>query len=168
MHLFGQHALELLIDYPALAKIYSIITERARKGVIVNLFGKSITATAAAVTLAVGMLATASPAGAATEPSTPEPTAWGMVAIDVDPSSSVTTMAVKDVGGGTWNYGSTITDTGKKRCYSYYFHGSKQHSATAKIGSNSLKAAAAPGKSAMATAVAGVAYTCYAYWAVYD
>ncbi|MEU5145122.1 lactococcin 972 family bacteriocin [Streptomyces sp. NPDC021139] len=70
-------------------------------------------------------------------------------------------MAVKDVGGGTWNYGSTITDKGKKRCYSYYFHGSKQHSATAKIGSDSLKAAAVAGKSAMATVEAGVAYTCF-------
>ncbi|MYS72747.1 hypothetical protein GTY88_20340 [Streptomyces sp. SID5926] len=133
-----------------------------------KLLGKSLTTAAAAATLAAGMLATAAPAGAATEPTTPKPIASGMIAFDVDPSSSVTTMAVKDVGGGTWNYGSTITNKGKKRCYSYYFHGSHQHSATAKIGGGSYKVLANAGKSAMATKEAGVAYTCYAYWAVYD
>ncbi|MBV7698375.1 lactococcin 972 family bacteriocin [Streptomyces sp. TRM70350] len=87
-----------------------------------------------------------------------------MVAIKVDPSSrSVTPATTKDVGGGTWTYGTELV-SGGKRCYSYYFHGSKLHKATARIANAERNAAEPGGRTARASATAGAAYTCYAYW----
>ncbi|MBG0853641.1 lactococcin 972 family bacteriocin [Streptomyces spinoverrucosus] len=116
---------------------------------------------AAAAALTTGVLAPATSASAAT----PQPKDWGMVAIKVDPSSrSVTPMTTKNVGGGTWTYGTEITADGK-RCYSYYFHGSKLHRASVTIAGGTSRAAESPGHTARATRTAGAAYTCYAYWA---
>ncbi|WP_158697339.1 lactococcin 972 family bacteriocin [Streptomyces hokutonensis] len=58
--------------------------------------------------------------------------------------------------------------TDGKRCYSYYFHGSKGHSATAKIADGQDYAHAASGVTAKAGTTAGAAYTCYAYWSKDD
>ncbi|MFE5036438.1 lactococcin 972 family bacteriocin [Streptomyces sp. NPDC056683] len=120
--------------------------------------------TAAAVTVAAaGVLAPATPASAATS----QPVG-GMAVIRVDPSSSTVAPATtKDVGGGTWTYGTELTADGK-RCYSYYFHGSKNHTATAKIGNAEQKVANAAGYSAKASATAGAAFTCYTYWGIID
>ncbi len=62
---------------------------------------------------------------------------------------------------------STLMTDGK-RCYSYYFHGSKGHSATAKIADGQDYAHAASGVTAKAGTTAGAAYTCYAYWSKDD
>jgi lactococcin 972 family bacteriocin len=91
-----------------------------------------------------------------------------MAVIEVDPSSrTVEPATTKDVGGGVWTYGTEIV-TGGKRCYSYYFHGSKQHSATAKIAGSQTKAVEAAGRTAKASRTAGAAYQCYTYWGVFD
>ncbi|MFE4966325.1 lactococcin 972 family bacteriocin [Streptomyces sp. NPDC056660] len=124
---------------------------------------KRLTVVAAAAAIAAGVLTPAAPASAAT--SQPQ---GGMVVIKVDPSSSsVTPATTKDVGGGTWTYGTELTTEGKL-CYSYYFHGSKNHTATAQIANAKQKVANSAGYSAKARAVAGSAYTCYAYWGIID
>lgn len=128
---------------------------------------KLLAFTAAAVTLTAGAFITATPANAASAwPSEwgPEPAEWGVVAIEVNPSSKlVTPMASKDVGGGTWTYGTELVKDGK-RCYSQYFHGSKGHAARAKIANGSDYDHANAGVTAKASSTAGAAYTCYTYW----
>ncbi|MEU6572415.1 lactococcin 972 family bacteriocin [Streptomyces sp. NPDC046805] len=121
--------------------------------------GKSFTFAAATAALAAGVLAPATSAGAAVA----QPKS-GVVAIKVDPSRpSVKT--TKDVGGGSWTYGYELT-TGGKRCFSYYFHGSKMHHATAKIANASTSAYGFAGQTAKASRTAGAAYECYAFWSV--
>ncbi|WP_158073111.1 lactococcin 972 family bacteriocin [Streptomyces kebangsaanensis] len=120
----------------------------------------------ASVAVAAGILA--SPASAATFPPPPEMgdvSEWGMVEITADASSPVTTQTTKDVGGGSWTYGTEIV-AGGKRCYSYYFHGTYLHRATAEIAGGSHTAGANPGVTAKASKTAGAAWTCYAYWGV--
>ncbi|WP_406008388.1 lactococcin 972 family bacteriocin [Streptomyces sp. NBC_00637] len=123
---------------------------------------------AASVAVAAGTLA--SPASGAT-PQPPKELGnvkeWGMVEIKVEPTSLVSPATSKDVGGGTWTYGTEVV-TGGKRCYSYYFHGSKLHNATAKIGNGSHKVGEVAGKTAKASRTAGAAYTCYAYRGITD
>lgn len=120
---------------------------------------KPLTLAAVTAALTVGVLIPATPAGAATH----QPT-HGMVAIKV-PSSGVSAKTTKDVGGGSWTYGYELT-TGGKRCFSYYFHGSKKHHATAKIALGSNTAYAFGGTTAKASRTAGAAYECYAFWSV--
>ncbi|MFJ4980456.1 lactococcin 972 family bacteriocin [Streptomyces coeruleorubidus] len=124
-----------------------------------KLLGKPLTFAAATAALAAGILAPATPASA----ETPQPEEWGMVAIEVDPSSPVTVKEVELVGGGTWSYGSELTAKGK-RCWSHYFHANRKHSATAKIGGFENKATASAGNTAKASEEWGAAYKCYAYW----
>jgi hypothetical protein len=132
---------------------------------------KSFIITAAAAALTVGVLMPAAPASAApTWPAElgPEPAEWGVVDIEIDPSSTqVTPKTTKDKGGGTWTYGTEVVADGK-RCYSYYFHGSKGHSATVKIASVGDYDHAAAGTSAKASRTAGAVYTCHAYWSKDD
>ncbi|MDX3574395.1 lactococcin 972 family bacteriocin [Streptomyces sp. ID05-47C] len=133
-----------------------------------KVIGRSIAIMAAGAAMATGILA--SPASAAA-PQPPKElgnvSEWGMVAIEVDPSSDVTAQTTDDVGGGTWTYGTEITTAGK-RCYSYYFHGSKDHKATAKIAGSSYTDTALAGTSAKASKTAGTAYTCYTYWGLLE
>lgn len=123
--------------------------------------GKSLTLLAASAALTAGAIAPAAPAIAAT----PQPTS-GMVVIKVDPNDRTLTPATTvDAGGGSWTYGTELV-TGGKLCYSYYFHGSKQHHSTATIAGASNSYYAAAGKTSYAEKTAGAAYTCYAYWSV--
>ncbi|MFJ8606349.1 lactococcin 972 family bacteriocin [Streptomyces sp. NPDC093675] len=136
-------------------------SDMGRKFDTVKLLGKSLTFAAASAALAAGFVAPATPAGAAT----PQPTS-GMVTIKVDPSSrTVVPATTVDVGGGSWTYGTELV-TGGKRCYSYYFHGSKLHHATAIIADAQNSAYQPGGYTAKASATAGAAYTCHAYWSV--
>ncbi|MFF5968002.1 lactococcin 972 family bacteriocin [Streptomyces collinus] len=127
-----------------------------------------MTVVAASAAVVAGALA--SPASGAT-PQPPKELGnvkeWGMVEIKVDPNSPVAPATTKDVGGGTWTYGTELVADGK-RCYSYYFHGSKLHNATAKIGAGSIKVGEKAGKTAKASKVGGGAFTCYTYWGVTD
>ncbi|MGW5676038.1 lactococcin 972 family bacteriocin [Streptomyces sp. NPDC003860] len=123
---------------------------------------KSIAFAAATAALTAGTLVPAASASAASAQS--EGKEWGMVAIPIDPDSSVTPMTVKEVGGGTWSYGTAVTSSGYKRCYSNYIHPTVRHSATAVLASGTDKTWANAGVWANASVVAGHAYTCYAYW----
>lgn len=128
-----------------------------------KLLGKSLTFAAASAALAAGVLNPATSASAAT----PQPTQWGMATIKVDPSSPSVAETTKGVGGGTWTYGTEMV-SGGKRCYSYYFHGSKSHGATAVIAGGTTKAVEFAGRTAKASRTAGAAYTCQTYWSVFD
>ncbi|MGW5676037.1 lactococcin 972 family bacteriocin [Streptomyces sp. NPDC003860] len=123
---------------------------------------KSIAFAAAAAALTAGTLVPAASASAASAQS--EEKEWGMVAIPIDPDSSVTPMTIKEVGGGTWSYGTQVTSSGYKRCYSNYLHGSVRHSSTAVLANGTHKDWADAGSVSNASVVAGHAYTCYAYW----
>ncbi|MFF9496341.1 lactococcin 972 family bacteriocin [Streptomyces flaveolus] len=129
-----------------------------------KVFGRALAVSAAAAALAAGALAPATPASAAA----PQPKEWGVVTITVDPSSdSVTPMTVKEVGGGTWSYGTSISSTGLKLCYSNYVHPDQYHSSSAVIASATAKDYADAGAWSRASVSNGHAYTCYAYWAKY-
>ncbi|MFD7438186.1 lactococcin 972 family bacteriocin [Streptomyces sp. NPDC059861] len=86
-----------------------------------------------------------------------------MAVIKVDPNSRAASSTTEDVGGGTWTYGTEITADGK-RCFSYYFHGTKLHKATAKIGNGESNSAQPGGITARASLVRGASYTCYTFW----
>jgi len=68
---------------------------------------------------------------------------------------------VKNVGGGTWNYGRS-----GGHCWSHYVHPAKRHSATAIRGSTNRKIYASAGTWANSD-VYGGGGTCYAYWNTY-
>ncbi|MFD5445970.1 lactococcin 972 family bacteriocin [Streptomyces tendae] len=116
------------------------------------------------MTVAAG--AFASPASAAPQPPAflGDVSEWGMVEIKIDDTSSqVTPFTTKDVGGGSWTYGTKLTSSGKL-CYSYYFHGSENHKSTARIGDGQTTATNSAGYTSRAERTAGAAWTCYAYW----
>ncbi|XVV34928.1 lactococcin 972 family bacteriocin [Streptomyces sp. CA-100214] len=126
--------------------------------------GRFFAVMAASVTVAAG--AFVSPASAAPQPPAflGDVSEWGMVEIKVDDTSSqITPLTTKDVGGGTWTYGTKLVSNGKL-CYSYYFHGSENHKSTARIGNGQNTATNSAGYTSYAERVAGAAWTCYAYW----
>ncbi|GGR81231.1 hypothetical protein GCM10010252_19690 [Streptomyces aureoverticillatus] len=125
--------------------------------------GRTLAIAAASAATAAGVLA--APANAQ-EPQPPKElgsvSEWGMAKITIDAKSAQGTHQ-KDVGGGTWTYGYKLTSGGKK-CFSYYFHGSKYHSSTAKIADGKDVDVEQPGRTSKANLTAGAAYTCYTYW----
>ncbi|WP_143658524.1 lactococcin 972 family bacteriocin [Streptomyces sp. Tue6028] len=125
---------------------------------------KSVLFAAAAAALTAGaVIAPAASAGAAEL----KPAKSGMAVININSSlrSASGETHTKDVGGGSWTYGWELT-TGGKRCFSHYFHGSKMHHATARIGNAENKDYAFARQTAKASATAGSAYTCNAYWSL--
>ncbi|MEU7643125.1 lactococcin 972 family bacteriocin [Streptomyces huasconensis] len=134
---------------------------------------------------AAGTMATAGPSVAATPqplvytakssvappaqligPNGEKPTKWGVAAIPVAKSGSITPKATQSVGGGTWSYGTSAVISGKK-CYSNYIHPTKKHSASVAIASQTDKDIQAADIWANASAISGGAYTCHTYWGVY-
>ena len=129
-----------------------------------KIIGKRLALAATVVALTAAALAPASSASAQTL----RPKKWGMVAITVNPSSrSVTPKTVKDVGGGTWSYGTYTASDGEKVCYSNYVHPTKYHSSTAVLAGGSKKRYADAEAWSTASVTAGQVYTCYAYWGTY-
>lgn len=98
-------------------------------------------------------------------PNGEKPTEWGVVAIPVN-AKSMSPTASKNVGGGTWNYGTTVEWNGKG-CYSNYIHRTKKHSATVAIAGGTDKDIQNADIWAKAWLVGGGAYTCYTYWGTY-
>ncbi|OIJ96657.1 hypothetical protein BIV25_16980 [Streptomyces sp. MUSC 14] len=96
-----------------------------------------------------------------------QPAKSGMVVLNLNSSlrSASDETHTEDVGGGSWTYGFELT-SGGKRCFSYYFHGSKMHHATVRIANAENKAYGFAGQTAKASTTAGAAYTCKAYWSV--
>ena len=82
----------------------------------------------------------------------------------VTPNGVVQPQTVKNVGGGTWNYGSYLGVTHPKTCYSDYEHNTNYHSSTAIISASQDKEYASATYWSNASTWAGAAYTCYTYW----
>ncbi|QIC08265.1 bacteriocin [Brevibacillus sp. 7WMA2] len=78
-------------------------------------------------------------------------------------NSNVTPFAIKNVGGGEWDYG-TGTSGSQKHCWSHYNHPKNFHSSTAKVGTSTDKAYADAGKWSLADAYGPKDKTGYAYW----
>lgn len=73
---------------------------------------------------------------------------------------------VANVGGGTWNYG-TSTSGSTKSTWSNYVHNTKKHSSTAIIADKNVKVTKEKTVWSNASASANKSYTGYAYWATY-
>ncbi|WP_432104499.1 lactococcin 972 family bacteriocin [Streptomyces sp. bgisy091] len=125
--------------------------------------GKSFTLAVASVALAAGVIAPATTASA----ETPEPTG-GMLTLTFGEAGTVKPLTTEDKGGGVWTYGADTMVNGKKRCYSYYHHGTKMHTATAVMAGEKNKSAQPGGTTARAEITAGAAYTCQVYWGLID
>ena len=75
----------------------------------------------------------------------------------------------ENVGGGTWNHGSSLNlFPPGKHCYSEFVQPQYWHSATAIIGTHTSKVYQPAGNWANAAADGGLSETCYAYWAYYN
>jgi lactococcin 972 family bacteriocin len=74
---------------------------------------------------------------------------------------------IVNVGGGTWNYGTSYSFPVNKNVWSHYVHNSKYHSATAIGGSNNVKVFANSTFWANADTVCGAAESAAEYWATY-
>ena len=79
-------------------------------------------------------------------------------------TSGVTPLTTVNVGGGTWNYGSSSAGWNQKRCYSHYIHKTKRHSASVVIGSQEQTVYANAGQWARAERTGGWFDTCNTYW----
>lgn len=135
-----------------------------------------VVATAMATILAVGGGAAAHATTVAFASNSKKPSASGSAIapengeVTIDGATSgtgITPLAVVNVGGGTWNYGSAVAIWPPKTCWSNYVHSTKYHSSTAVIGQSNVKVYANAGSWSNANTWAGAAYTCYAYWATY-
>lgn len=95
------------------------------------------------------------------------PKEWGVVKLTMTASTGlVSPKTIVDAGGGKWSYGWYATTDGKY-CYSNYYHGDVWHGSTVKIAGGSYKSVVAPGDYSNAHMTAGMAYTCYTYYAKY-
>ncbi|MFF4015447.1 lactococcin 972 family bacteriocin [Streptomyces sp. NPDC001843] len=145
-------------------------------------------AIAASMMAAIGTFAAAGPATAVTPASAPvhyqtfsaahgdkppaaligphgeKPKEWGKVTFTEGTKGIITPKVSK--GGGTWNYG-TALDGVYKVCYSNYIHPTKKHSASVSIADATDKDIREKDIWAKASAEAGTAHTCNAYWGVY-
>lgn len=83
---------------------------------------------------------------------------------EANTGADITPLAVKSVGGGTWNYGSRLGLVPPKTCWSNYKHNTKYHSSTAILASSNVTGYANARSWSYAKTGAGAAYTCYTYW----
>lgn len=72
--------------------------------------------------------------------------------------------STKNVGGGTWSYGSSRALNGTKSCWSNYVHPTNTHSATSIIGSDQEKERKTPKLWAKTSTRGGWFETCHTYW----
>ncbi|MFF4497460.1 lactococcin 972 family bacteriocin [Streptomyces sp. NPDC001546] len=98
------------------------------------------------------------------------PTEWGVVKVEMN-ASGISTLgeACVPASGGNWCYGWYLTgsDATQKRCYSNYYHYSRTHSSSVKIGGTYVNSGqTAPNNTANASWTTGAAYTCYTYYSV--
>jgi lactococcin 972 family bacteriocin len=111
---------------------------------------------------------TETPPAALIGPNGEKPTEWGVAAVPANSSKGmVSPLASKNVGGGTWVYGTRNGGLDGTTCYSNYVHPSKKHSATAIKAGHEDKDTKNAAVWAKAAVTAGAAYTCYTYWGVY-
>jgi hypothetical protein len=74
---------------------------------------------------------------------------------------------VVNVGGGTWNYGTSYSFPTTKNVWSHYVHPSLYHSATAICGSNNVKIYNTANNWANADTHCNVSQSSAAYWNTY-
>ncbi len=119
-------------------------------------------ALAAALSMASASVLSGAASASATTPAAPPTATSGSVAMAaVTPNTSV------NVGGGTWNYGSSYSFPVGKHCWSNYFHPTQFHSATSIIGSTNNTSFGAPDQWADSSANGSITQTCQAYWDVF-
>lgn len=73
-------------------------------------------------------------------------------------------------GGGTWTYGTYVDSGGLKHCWSFYYHPSYEHHATADMGTGQVRVYAAQGQWAKAEPQpfdAKYTTTCNVYWSLW-
>ncbi len=74
---------------------------------------------------------------------------------------------IVNVGGGTWNYGTSYSFPTTQNVWSHYVHPSLYHSATAICGSNNIKVYAVAGSWANADTSCNVLQSSAEYWNTY-
>ncbi|MFB7911592.1 lactococcin 972 family bacteriocin [Kitasatospora sp. NPDC056076] len=134
----------------------------------------------AGVALSLGVLCV--PAGAASPTANPAPTAgavsevtewpaelgpapdeWGGVTLQPDDEDASPVLETRNVGGGTWNFG-TVRDGALKKCYSQYIHGEQEHHATVVMDDVTDRDQKGPKEWAKAAVKGGWARGCSFYW----
>lgn len=74
---------------------------------------------------------------------------------------------IVNVGGGTWNYGTSYSFPFTKNVWSHYVHNTKYHSATAICAANNVKVFANATFFANADTTCGLTDSAAEYWATY-
>ncbi|WP_146046129.1 lactococcin 972 family bacteriocin [Streptomyces cahuitamycinicus] len=92
------------------------------------------------------------------------PSKWGAMVINIDNSPSAAQGCI-GASGGNWCYGYELTTDGKY-CYSNYYHGTKMHHSSVKIGALKGSGYAAAGKTSYANRTGGGAYTCETFYSL--
>ncbi len=93
-------------------------------------------------------------------------TVVGILAMSLLPAAPALATVV-NVGGGTWNYGSSYSFPSTKNAWSHYVHPTKYHSATSICGSENHKVYNVAGSWANANSQCNVFQSDAAYWATY-
>ncbi len=89
----------------------------------------------------------------------------GVGEVTVDGSSTGPgAQAVKEVGGGTWSYGSGPNAIGQKSCYSQYRHYDVAHGSSVSMDGSTDSEWVGPGAVSSARVTMYTTATCKAYW----
>ncbi|MEU3406439.1 lactococcin 972 family bacteriocin [Streptomyces sp. NPDC006670] len=98
------------------------------------------------------------------------PKEWGVVKLTLTGSAkssvAMSPTTIVEVGGGTWSYGWQARDN-YKYCYSNYYHGDVEHGSTVNMAGRIVRDIKPAGQTSNANYQAGLAYTCYTYYAKY-
>ncbi len=82
-------------------------------------------------------------------------------------NEQVTPFTVVNVGGGTWDYGTSLYSLTKKKVWSNYLHPTKNHHSSCSIGANmSSSGVVAPKSTSFSSAVGDLNDSTQAYWGV--
>ncbi|AOT60310.1 MULTISPECIES: lactococcin 972 family bacteriocin [Streptomyces] len=97
-----------------------------------------------------------------------DPKEWGVVKLSLTDAApgDVSPLTIVEVGGGTWSYGWQARND-RKYCYSNYYHGSVKHGSTVNMAGRIVRDVKPAGETSNANYTAGLAYTCYTYYAKY-
>jgi hypothetical protein len=80
-------------------------------------------------------------------------------------NSLVTPFSSVNVGGGTWDYGTSLSGLTQKKVYSNYLHPTSKHHASCSIGANMSSSGVVAAKTtAFSSAIGGLDDATHAYW----
>lgn len=95
-------------------------------------------------------------------------TGEGTVTVDMKEAptggASAQGLTTKKVGGGTWTYGTGVSVVGEKTCTSKYFHASRDHSSTVRMGPRVKRSTTWSGNWSYAKVQGWTTATCKEYW----